>query len=243
MREKLIAKNECKNDIKETDFSLIKQKSIKNNKKIVFFDDFNQIIDIINKNDYFVYSPSIYQKEDIVNVAKLFEGKNLYLDFPIIAKQEDLIYLKDILNSCENLGVYATNYYCLNLTSKDKIIIGSELNISNSYSLKFYHDMGFSKFVLSKEDFYSDDLVLYDEVFVDTRCPRYIYFNHCPFKEHFDSQCNKCNYRDGVKYKLGKNEFVLQRKKVISCHFYLKGQNPLNKNSKFAPVIEIKSHT
>ena len=242
LREALISSNEKQEKVIEIKENLLDftKKALKNNKKIVFFDDYNKINDNNIEFDYFVYSPSDYKKDEIKEIARKLSDKKIFLDLPLIATSQDISYLKEILKECDNLGVYVTNYYGLNLTSPDKTIIGSEMNIFNSLSVSFYKERGFDKIVLSKEDFLKDEISAENvELFVDERLPRLIYFKHCPFKEHFNSSCNACKYKEGVKYSLGRENFALCRKRIINCHFYLKEEIPLKGNSNLGKVVEI----
>lgn len=242
LRETIIKSNEKPDKIIEVKQNLIDltKKSPKNSKKIVFFDDFDKIIDLKNNFDYFVYSPSVYKKENISLFSNKFSDKKIFLDLPLIAFKEDIDFIENILNEFDNLGVYATNYYALNLTSPDRVIVGSEMNIFNSLSLAFYISKGYDKIVLSKEDFAREELCSESvELFVDERKPRLIYFKHCPFKEHFNSKCSDCKYKENVVYSLGKEKLLLKRKKVAYCHFYLEGENPLYFDSKFGTVIDV----
>ena len=127
-----------------------------------------------------------------------------------------------MLASVDNLGIVANNYYALTLTDPDKIIIGSELNVYNSYSIEFYKGLGFNKIILSKENVLN--LNNREGVFVNSLKENLIYFKHCPIKEHIGGNCGNCKFRQGVTYSLGRKKFDLKRKKITNCIFYLKSQ-------------------
>ncbi len=235
LKESIIRSNEKQIIISEKEFKLNStEKPPKNVKKIVFFDNLDKLSDI--KGDYLVYSPKVYNKEEIIKFAKKYD---FYLDMPVIVTGQDMRLIKDIILQSPNLGVYATNYYALGLTTPDKTIIGSELNVYNSYSIEFYIKRGYKKIVLSKEDVEESSLCADNvELFIEDKPPRLIYFKHCPIKEHFNGNCSDCKYKDNIKYSLGKDNFILERKKLISCHFYLKGEQTEKKESRFGRVIE-----
>ncbi len=245
LKAHLTKKNEKKIEVLERDNLIIStQKAAKNNKKIAFFDNLSKILEYsseeLNKFDFFVYSPAIYNFEDIKAVCQHFKGENIFLDMPLIATKEDITMLSQILDALPNLGVYATNYYALMMKSPSQTIIGSELNVLNSYAIDFYLKKGFKNIVLSKEDFDYENLMAEDgQLFIDNRKPRLIYFKHCPIKEHFGGNCSSCKYRDNISYSLGNERFTLERKKVVNCHFYLK-RNFINAKEKpFGNMIEI----
>ena len=132
------------------------------------------------------------------------------------------------------------------MAKKRNIIVGQSggptavINSSLAGVYKTAKERGFDKIVLSKEDFLKDEISAENvELFVDERLPRLIYFKHCPFKEHFNSSCNACKYKEGVKYSLGRENFALCRKRIINCHFYLKEEIPLKGNSNLGKVVEI----
>ncbi len=218
----------------------------KNDEKIVFFDNLDNIKKIQEKyeknnknNIYYVFSPNIFIEDEIIYLAENFREKNVFLDMPLIATYADLLFFKKIFEKYKNFGIYATNYYALNMLEKSKIIIGSELNVFNSYAVDFYLSQGYDKIVLSKENFDFENIKGENaKLFIDTRKPRLIYFKHCPIKEHIGGDCNNCKYREGFEYALGKERLLLKRKKTVACHFYLEGSQSLTRESRFGRVVE-----
>ena len=100
----------------------------------------------------------LYDKEEIMTLAKA-ANRSIFLDVPVYAEEAEIKFLHDILNCCSNLGIVANNYYALELTVPAKTIIGSELNVVNSYSIEFYRKLGYKNIILNKENFYSSDLM------------------------------------------------------------------------------------
>lgn len=224
LREKIILSRE-KDEIAETQFDKkVKVEEIKNSKKILFFSSLFELENADKNYDYLVFSPAKYDKQEICYLAEKIKGKRLFLDTPVIANKEDAQFIKEVLKACPNLGIYATNYYALNLADKDNTIVGSELNIFNNLSIEFYKNLGYNKLVLSKEEFDKSELnSLGCELFIDRRPPRLIYFKHCPIKEHFGGNCGECKYKESHIYELNGKKLKLKRKKVVNCHFYLEG--------------------
>ncbi len=193
-------------------------------KNIVIFYKKDKLLKNKTCDDYLVYSPSIFDKNDIVDICKQMKEKIVYLDCPVMADKDEIDYLKSLLKECDNLGIYASNYYALNLCEREKTIISSELNVVNNYSLAFYNSLGFDKVVLSKENFSYDDISFNGELFIENISPRLIYFRHCPMKEHFKSDCQNCKYRENIVYSLGNHKLTLKRRKIKQCQFYLSGE-------------------
>ena len=237
LQEKIIEGNEkYLSEIKENVFNLSKkdEKIIKNNKKIVIFNKINQINNIKN-DDYLIFSPEIYNKEEITNICKNI-NKTIYLDTPVYAEKKDIEFLKELISSCFNLGIVANNYYCLKLTSPEKTIIGSELNVYNNLSINFYRDLGFNKIILSKENIVSINNK--EGLFVNKLKEKLIYFKHCPIKEHIGGNCTNCKFRQGITYCLSGRKYTLQRKKINSCLFYLKSSSIYPKDTAGFGVVE-----
>lgn len=209
------------------------KKQEKINKKVQIFDKKSKKIDIFEFSDLktlkkfkdsdaiLVYKFSDFNADEILKTANEI-GKIIYLDLPLIATYEDLSKIKEILKH-EKIGVVANNYYALNLTAKERTIVGVNLNIFNSYAVKFYAELGFNKIVLTQEDVKLENfkncgtyLFAMSEYY-----PEYMFFKHCPIKEHIGGDCGHCKYKPLV-YEFGKYKFNVIRRKVASCQFVLK---------------------
>lgn len=244
LRERIIVNYEKinkLNEIYEKEWKICK-KANKNIKKIVISSNFQKLLQC-SENDYIVYSPQVFDKTQLSLFAQMAKDRVVYLDLPVIATEADIKLFKEILAENKNFGVMASNYYALTLTSKEKMIVGSEMNVFNSYAIAFYLSLGYDKIILSKETLDLDDISSQGgEIFVPTSVRhRLIYFKHCPFKEHAFSTCANCKYKAGVMYNLaGQGKFELCRVKASSCQFYLKQINTIKKESKnFGEFIEI----
>lgn len=212
-------------NIEESEFLLnFSQKNTFSDKNIVIFYEKDKLLKSKESDDYLVYSPSIFDRNDIIDLCKNMDTKTVYLDCPIICDKREIEFLKSLLQSNDNLGIYASNYYALNLCEHNKIIISSELNVVSNYSLAFYENLGFNKIVLSKENFDFENMSFKGELFKENIAPRLIYFRHCPIKEHFGGDCNNCKYHKNIVYTLGNNKLTLERRKINKCQFYLRGE-------------------
>lgn len=187
---------------------------------------------LTNKNvfpegyDGYILSPNSYEEETFLSLD--FSGKEIFLSLPVFATEKEVEKIKEILKKHPKLGVYANNYYALNLTQKNKTIIGDNMNILNSYSVNFYAQKGYENIVLSKENFNLSNVknsganLIYLEKFY----PEYMNFAHCPVKEHIGGNCGACKFKDGYCYKISGRKLNLVRRKLIACHFVLKDTQP-----------------
>lgn len=242
LEEKIIKSNE-KEDIKENNINLIKkdEKSQKNNKKILIFDDLNKLKNNYSPYNYYVFSPSTYKKEEIISFCKENQNLLIYLDTPPVANKYDIKYLKEIVDDCENLGVVANNYYALSFKMPSQTIIGSELNVFNSLSIEFYKSQGYDKIILSKEPIAEFDIKNKSGLFMNENFnERLIYFKHCPIKEHIGGDCGNCKFQESITYKMAGKRFLLKRIKIRSCLFFLKMTSPLKHNSEGFGSVEEK---
>ena len=245
LEEKIIKNNEKNIKIIEKSYKLNKndKKIEKNNKKIYIFDNLIKLKDNFNEFDYFVYSPNKYDKNEIIKFCENNKNISIYLDLPVIVTRADMNLFKEIYSNCSNLGVYANNYYAFNFTTPNKTIISPEMNVFNSYAVDFYIKQGYNKIVLSKELFNFDNILSQNaELFMLGEVnQKYMYFKHCPIKEHVGGNCLTCKFKDGIEYKLEKKKFLLKRKKAITCEFCLvdKVRTMYDINEKFGKVIEI----
>lgn len=201
------------------------KKEAKNNQKILIFNDLDEIKGNFAQNEIVVLSPKEYEVKKIIDFCKGFEGM-LYLDTPIYAEEGDIKILKTLLSACDNLGLVANNYYCLTLTEPSKVIIGSELNVYNSLSVRFYQKLGYKNIILSKEDFGALSLKDKTGLFLHQNVKeKLIYFKHCPVKEHLGGDCSNCRFKEGITYTLRGKKFVLERVKLAGCLFHLRSDS------------------
>ena len=189
---------------------------------IIELDDLSKTTLIEGKT--YIYNPSDFD-DNILEDYKRYGKYQIFLSLPIMATKNEIEKLKMILSKCSNWGVVANNYYALSLTSKDKTIIGSNMNVYNSYAVKYYQEKGYKNIILSIENhpFIRNcgvNLYCYTKFY-----PQYMYFRHCPYKEHLNSTCSKCTYKKGLIYKLNNRTFALKRQKILSCQFILKSTN------------------
>lgn len=212
-------------------------------KLMYVFDNTEKLEKSYNTKDKFIFKPDIYQVETI---SKLCENReNIYLYLPVIATDADIIYIKYLLSLCPTLGIVANNYYALGLLPPNKTIIGENLNVFNSYAVKFYSELGYNDIILNIECENADKIEncginLYQ---ITEFYPEYMTFKHCPIKEHIGGNCSNCQFEKvkDINYKLNKYNFVLKRRKLSTCQFVLKAkERKLVLSKGLSQVIEVK---
>lgn len=217
----------------------------KNHKKTTIFasNSLKELEKYTKENQKLIYKFENFNAFEIKSFCKKFPDCLLYLDMPVLISKQDYDVTKLLLNEISNLGIVANNYYALEMTDRNKTIVGVNMNVYNSYAVKFYVDNGFKDIIMTQEkiDYESiknsgANLFMLEEYY-----PEYMFFKHCPIKEHLGGNCLNCLFEKGVKYRLNNKSFEIVRKKVGSCQFILKDtKKTYNKiSSKFSNVIEL----
>ncbi len=217
----------------------------KNHEKTTIFasNSLKELEKYTKENQKLIYKFENFNAFEIKSFCKKFPDCLLYLDMPVLISKQDYDVTKLLLNEISNLGIVANNYYALEMTDRNKTIVGVNMNVYNSYAVKFYVDNGFKDIIMTQEriDFESiknsgANLFMLEEYY-----PEYMFFKHCPIKEHLGGNCLNCLFEKGVKYRLNNKSFEIVRKKICSCQFILKDtKKTYNKiSSKFSNVIEL----
>ena len=217
----------------------------KNHKKTTIFasNSLKELEKYTKENQKLIYKFENFNAFEIKSFCKKFPDCLLYLDMPVLISKQDYDVTKLLLNEISNLGIVANNYYALEMTDRNKTIVGVNMNVYNSYAVKFYVDNGFKNIIMTQEriDYESiknsgANLFMLEEYY-----PEYMFFKHCPIKEHLGGNCLNCLFEKGVKYRLNNKSFEIVRKKICSCQFILKDtKKAYNKiSSKFSNVIEL----
>lgn len=242
LQRKMLEQYNEKNNVKERSYCsqtkiLLEDKPYGSCKMFVF-DNSQKLVESFNHKDIFVYSPSEYNRDEISSLCKKVDGM-IFLSLPVIAREEDINLLKSIFAQNDNLGLVANNYYALSLLPKEKVIVGSGMNVVNSYAVKFYVEHGYNKIILSPEVDQRRVASSGGKLFAPQKFyPEYMNFAHCPVKEHFGGNCGNCRYTRNIKYAFSGKEFVLVRRKMKSCQFVLKDNIPLQRKVFVNPLIE-----
>ena len=171
------------------------------------FEDFeiNENSSEIYHNKNVIYSPEIYEIDDIKNFVSNCKKQNKipYLDTPNFSLEKDVKLLQNIIEKTQT-NIIANNYYAL--AFKTQIVAGWGLNVFNNISAN----------VLGVPTVGAEC-----EVFPKMQAP-FMTLRHCPMKSNMGANCSNCPYHEGFSYQMenGKKMF-LKRKKLCSCTFYL----------------------
>lgn len=156
-----------------------------------------------NKN--VVYSPEIYEIDDIKNFVSNCKKQNKipYLDTPNFSLEKDVKLLQNIIEKTQT-NIIANNYYAL--AFKTQIVAGWGLNVFNNISAN----------VLGVPTVGAEC-----EVFPKMQAP-FMTLRHCPMKSNMGANCSNCPYHEGFSYQMDYGKIMfLKRKKLCSCTFYL----------------------
>ena len=172
--------------------------------------------------DRLIFAPTVYSAQVVGHFvdeySKCFKGTPV-LKLPIIAMSDDLNVLDDILKVCPNIALMAENIYGLDyLNDGFEVLAGSNMNITNDYTLTCLKSFGVQDMVGSTERWCqplgglfritSGNLVL-------------MTFAHCPYKTIMGSTCDACKYAGTIKLNGGGNDYTLRRYRVAKCYYEL----------------------
>ncbi|MBE7076372.1 MAG: U32 family peptidase [Clostridiales bacterium] len=163
---------------------------------------------IFNKNEKLfekniIYSPEVYNLQDIKNLKNKCEKENkkLILDLPNFALNEDVIYLKDLVENLQ-VAILVNNPYALNFNTIK--YIGWGMNVYNSYTANYFN----LPYVLPENEKNISAPVMT--------------LRHCPMKNILGATCETCPYNNNYTYKMQNGKVLkLKRKKLSTCTFYL----------------------
>lgn len=188
--------------------------------------------------DGYIFYPNIYDDKTFLSLD--FSDKKIFLATPVFATQKEVEMIKNILKKFPKLGIYANNYYALNLTDKNNTIIGVNMNIFNSYAIDFYSNLGYKNIVLTQEniDLSSIKNCGANLIYLSSFHTELMNFAHCPIKEHVGGDCGDCHFKEGYYYLIAGRELYLERHKLINCHFILRGRKKEERAFPFSCIEE-----
>lgn len=173
---------------------------------VEIFDDF-EIVERVQKfaHKNVIYSPEIYDEQDILAFRKICEKENrkIYLDLPNFALKNDIAKLQNIVEK-NNIPVIVNNLYGLGFECEK--VAGGGFNVFNKTTASY---LGLP--VICAEDCFA----------AKTNFP-YMTLRHCPFKCDLGASCDKCPYSDCYALKMQNGKVLkIKRKKLSTCTFYL----------------------
>lgn len=211
--DKLYTKS-SKNENKKLKHIEIKN-NLNNEKFLKNFKFIEEISEIDAKSDVFILNSENFCKNEIIEIKNKCEnlGKNLYLNLPYFATQNDINILKDIVKELD-LNIMINNLYGLEFESPKKIA-GYGLNIFNSHSANYFN----LPYLIAESHLLNNNNNNNNS---NSQKAPYMILRHCPLKELNFGDCSNCKYSKNLSYKSTDNKsFKLKRWKVDSCTFYL----------------------
>ncbi len=159
--------------------------------------------ELVRKN--IVFSPEIYRAEEIQKLKEKCEksGKVLYLDLPNFALENDINFLKELIEKTK-VKIVANNMYAMGFETE--IVVGGGLNVFNAQTAQYFG----KSFIVAEGD-----------VGEKIDFP-YMTLRHCPMKSNLGATCDKCPYAQGYYFRMQNGKKLrLKRKKLATCTFYL----------------------
>lgn len=150
-----------------------------------------------------IFSPECYTQEKVHSFIKecLKENKKPWLVLPNFATMKDIEILKDIVSKT-NISVIVNNVYALDF--KTEKVAGYFMNVYNNHTANLLN----LPFIRAENG--------------NKSLAPYMTLRHCPMKEHVNSTCANCSFKNGFTYSLKNGtKLKLKRSKVDSCSFYL----------------------
>lgn len=157
----------------------------------------------------------------------------IYLKLPVFASKNTIKLIKSqiqkMLNNNENIGIFANNYYALEIAREYdlSVIIGFNMNIANDYAVNC---LGVKNYCSSIE-LNKDESLKNGFVYVYGKFP-VMTLLHCPYKNLYKCDCKSCDYRN-FKYISNKGDFSVDRERNAECVFTVYNtacHNLLNEN-------------
>ncbi len=187
-----------------------------------------------NEEKRIIYSPEIYNQQNIETFLSMNEDKILYLNLPIFATGEEVKIIDDILLNVgkDSVGIVANNYWHLKyLKLGFNTIIGYNMNVINDKSKCFYANLGVDNFIRSIESSLVNNL---KGGLAFCGYPVLMTWCHCPYKVSCNSKCEKCTFDNKLHYRLNDGKvFKIRRYKIKNCYFELVSTKKIDSKSAY----------
>lgn len=147
------------------------------------------------------------------------KNRVIYIKLPVFASKNTInsikIQLDIAIKNDEKIGIFADNYYALELAHEFElpVIIGFNMNLANNSAVKSLNAKNYCMSIeLNKEESLTSGFIyVYGKFPVMT-------FLHCPYKNIYKNDCNSCKY-EKLKFTNEKGEFVVKRERYAECVF------------------------
>ncbi len=176
----------------------------------------------LDKSNNIIFNYKIFDLNDILKFDQYCNanGVNGYIDIPNFATEQDINCIKLALEKTD-LGVVANNLYALNFDCK--MIGGQYLNVYNNYTILALQNLHNLDAIFVEEMTDKTIKNLHADLPILKREKSYMTLLHCPFKQNLNCDCKNCKFSDCSTLKINSGKkFKIERKKTVSCVFYLK---------------------
>lgn len=191
-------------------------REIKNRIIEINSDAFNLLSDVNLLDD----AEIVLKLEDYSRIRqKVAKTRIIYLKLPVFASKNTIILIKSqiqkMLNNSEEIGIYASNYYALEIARECRlpVIIGFNMNLANDYAVDCLGAKNYcSSIELNKEESLKNGFIYtYGKFPVMTLL-------HCPYKNIYKCDCKTCKHKK-FNYISNKGEFLVDRERNAECVF------------------------
>ena len=173
-----------------------------------------------------IFAPKNYELKTISEFlikANELGHSFIYINLPNVANSFDIQKLKNLLTEIgsQNVGVVANNLYGMCFAKLGyKTLVGYQMNVVNSHTMKILLDLGAEAVTKSIES----DLVQGLNVghnYVGK--PTMMTFLHCPYKTVYNyNSCKDCEFSDNLTLTAEDNKtYKIRRIRCVSCYFEL----------------------
>lgn len=143
----------------------------------------------------------------------------IYIKLPVFASKNTINLIKSqiqkFLNNNEAIGIYASNYYALEIAKEYDlpVIIGFNMNVANDYAVNCLNAKNYcSSIELSK-----DESLINGFIYAYGKFP-VMTLLHCPYKNIHKCDCKTCDYKN-FKFISDKGDFLVDRERNGECVF------------------------
>lgn len=181
----------------------------------------SQIKSTRGKYDRLIFAPVSYSigalKAFINEYSKYYDNRPI-LKLPIIAMSDDMAILDEIIDECrEDIALLAENIYGLSYLAEGmEVLAGSNMNITNDYTVDYLCSLGVKEGVSSIEKWCPSIQGAYR--LVNSQLVL-MTLAHCPYKTISNSSCDRCSFSGDIALNGAGHDFVLRRYRVARCYY------------------------
>ncbi len=201
----------------------------------------NQIKATRGKYDRLIFAPTTYSTsvlKTFINEYKKYYDNKPILKLPIIAMSDDMAGLDEIISECrEEIALLAENIYGLSyLAVGMEVLAGSNMNITNDYTVDYLCSLGVKEGISSIEKWCPPIQGAYR--LTDSQLVL-MTLAHCPYKTISNSSCDRCSFSGDIALKGAGHDFVIRRYRVARCYYELVDK-VISKGSGTSTIVDLR---